>query len=141
MVIIGILIALIAQDTTNKLWNKNNCMVIQELKEVEKIVNPNTHLEALIGANRYLILKFYTQTCPPCKKLQTKLEEMRKQGLLNDVFILSIDAKEYPQLVESYKVKSVPAIFVLKDGKVLYNAVGIDEVNYLFEKLLPQYEY
>ena len=58
------------------------------------------------------ILKFYSKTCGPCKVMSKRLEEL-KNVEIQEIDILDEDSEE---LVNKYKVTSIPTIIILNDG-------------------------
>lgn len=71
------------------------------------------------------VLKFYSQSCSPCKLIQPILEA-KSEG----AFILrEIDIEKHEDLVELYDIMKVPTLVVLDDdGFEVERAVGIPEI-------------
>lgn len=80
---------------------------------------------------RFIIIKFSTEWCPPCKKLQEvtkKLEDERK-----DVFVLEIDAEKSFQLSRDpmFDIFSVPVMFLFDKGIFVRKIDGYIELESL----------
>lgn len=71
------------------------------------------------------ILKFYSNTCAPCKAMGKKLEELK------DVEIQDIDIadEDNESLLDEWKVRAVPTIIVLaEDNTLLAEFKGITPI-------------
>lgn len=64
------------------------------------------------------IIKFYSDTCGPCKVLDSNL---KKAG----IEYVSIDANSDSSLVEKYKIRAVPTLIKEDNGVELSRHVGI----------------
>ena len=65
------------------------------------------------------ILKFYATWCGPCKQQA----EILKQ--LEGVEVQSINIEENEELVDKFKIRSVPTIIILKNDTEVYRHVGL----------------
>lgn len=75
------------------------------------------------------ILKFYSKTCGPCKVMSKRLEEL-KNVEIQEIDILDEDSEE---LVNKYKVTSIPTIIVLNDGEPVAQFKGIASIDKIQE--------
>lgn len=71
------------------------------------------------------ILKFYSETCGPCKVMSKKLAELKNV----EVQEVDIADEANEDLLDEHKIKAVPTIVVLaEDGSSLARFVGITPV-------------
>lgn len=75
------------------------------------------------------ILKFYATWCGPCKHQA----EILKQ--LEGVEVESVDIEENDDLVDKYKIMSVPTVIILKEGKEIIRHVGLTQLSELKKDL------
>ncbi|WP_456419439.1 thioredoxin family protein [Methanocaldococcus infernus] len=66
------------------------------------------------------ILVFTTEYCHYCKMLKPYLEKLKEEGYN----VVIIDANENRELAEKFNVFAVPAVFYIKDGKVVDKTIG-----------------
>ena len=78
-----------------------------------------------------IMLDFNATWCAPCIRMSQVLEEMKDEE--HDVTVIKINADQNQNLVSSYKVKSLPTIVFLKNGKEHSRHVGFKSKNQLIE--------
>ena len=69
------------------------------------------------------VLLFYKKTCPNCKALEKMLDKFFTAN--PEVAYLRIDSEESPEAMKAFETERVPALFVLKNGKVAAKKVGL----------------
>lgn len=69
------------------------------------------------------VLKFYSTTCPPCKKLSPITKQIAKEN--PEVSFIGIDIKESIETTKDYEVKSVPTLIFIKDGEEVNRLIGL----------------
>ncbi|WNE41490.1 MAG: Thiol:disulfide interchange protein DsbD [Mycoplasmataceae bacterium] len=92
--------------------------VINSVEEILEFISEKK------SSYRFIIIKFSTEWCPPCKKIKEvtkRLEEERK-----DVFIIEIDAEKSFQLSRDpmFDVFSVPTMFLFDKGSFVRKING-----------------
>jgi thiol-disulfide isomerase/thioredoxin len=60
------------------------------------------------------VLYFTADWCSPCERTRPVAEELKREGLINFVFV---DADIEVELLEQFSVKSVPTYILLEDGR------------------------
>lgn len=79
------------------------------------------------------ILDFHADWCGPCQMFKPTVDEFEK--LHPEVKITRVNIDEEEELAEKYGVSGIPCLVVLKDGKEVNRAVGVQSLKKL-EKLL-----
>ncbi len=71
-----------------------------------------------------VMVDFYADWCPPCRTLAPRLEELAAEYAGRAV-VAKVDVDENGELASEYGVRGIPALFVIKDGEVVEDAVGL----------------
>lgn len=66
------------------------------------------------------ILKFYSKTCGPCRVISNILKKV------TDISVIDIDIADEAndELVDKYKIKSIPTLIVTDDGDNIYTEIS-----------------
>jgi len=90
---------------------------MKEIKDVKA-------LETLLNQDKPVLLDFYADWCGPCQVLLPTVEKLAEK-YEKDFEIRKVNVDKNPQLAQQFKVRSIPALFVLKDKKVEKSLVGL----------------
>ncbi|TVY12317.1 thioredoxin family protein [Candidatus Phytoplasma pini] len=79
-------------------------------------------LENIINQKKKLLVDFFANWCPPCRKLISVLdEEMPK---IKDIYLIKIDIDLHPDLATKYKIKSLPTLILFSEGEEKKRTTG-----------------
>ncbi|MBP3325111.1 MAG: thioredoxin [Coprococcus sp.] len=87
---------------------------------IKKIVNNN--MDEATKA-KLAVVDFSATWCGPCRMLEPVLEEI-SEDLAGKAEFYNADVDENMKLAMQYDVQSVPALIIMKDGKVADRTVG-----------------
>jgi len=91
-----------------------------------KMLNLQTYQEQIENQTGVNVIKFGADWCGPCRAYAPILEETAKSaGNKADFFEVNVDSE--PELSAKFNVRSVPATFILKNGKVLKSMIGVQD--------------
>lgn len=68
-----------------------------------------------------VLADFWATWCGPCKQMAPILDEVAEE---TGTRLVKLDVQEHQELVETFGVKNVPTLMLLKDGKPRYALVG-----------------
>jgi putative thioredoxin len=89
-----------------------------------------------------VVVDLWAEWCGPCKTLGPILEKVIDETE-GKVVLAKVDVDANPQVSQAFQVQSIPAVYVLKDGKVVDGFVGAQpeaNVRQFVEGLLPSAE-
>lgn len=82
-------------------------------------VNDNDFKKEVFEAGEKVLVDFYADWCGPCKMIAPVLEE-----LADTVKVCKVNVDQAPVTTQMFAISSIPALFVIKDGKIVNQAVG-----------------
>ncbi|MBM3805768.1 MAG: tetratricopeptide repeat protein [Actinobacteria bacterium] len=89
-----------------------------------------------------VIIDLWAQWCGPCKTLGPILEKLTN-ATNGKVILAKVDVDKCPQVAQAFQVQSIPAVYAMKDGKIIDGFVGAQSenvVNQFIKNLLPEPE-
>lgn len=84
-------------------------------------INKNNY-EQIINSGKTVLLDFYADWCGPCRMVSPIVEEISNEN--TQVAVGKINVDEEPELAAAFSVTSIPMLVVMKDGKIVNQAVG-----------------
>ncbi len=99
-----------------------------------KEINETQFDQEVLKSDLPVLVDFWAPWCGPCKMLGPVLEEVAaaKEGSLK---IVKVNVDENQELAQKYEVMGIPAMFLIKDGKVIDNYTGAMNKQVLSDKL------
>ena len=86
-----------------------------------------------------VLVDFYADWCGPCKRMMPTLDSLATK-LDGKVTVAKVNVDESPSLSEEYQIRSIPALFVFKDGAVVNQSLGSKTESQLMELVGEQGE-
>ncbi len=81
-----------------------------------------------------VLVDFWAEWCGPCRMLAPTFEKLA-QNFGNDITFAKVDVDELPDLAGRYGVRSIPTLILIREGKVVETAVGLQSYQKLAEML------
>ena len=79
--------------------------------------------EKAIAGDQAVLVDFWATWCGPCRMIAPVIEEVAAE-FDGRAVVGEVDVDEEPGLAQRFGVMSIPTLIVLKDGKVVEQAVG-----------------
>lgn len=74
------------------------------------------------NSDKTVLLDFYADWCGPCRMVSPIVDEIASEN--PQYLVGKINVDEQPELAAAFGVSSIPMLAVLKDGKMVNQAVG-----------------
>ncbi|MDA0285849.1 MAG: tetratricopeptide repeat protein [Actinobacteria bacterium] len=87
-----------------------------------------------------VVIDLWAQWCGPCKTLGPILEKLTA-ATNGKVILAKVDVDSCPQVAQAFQVQSIPAVYAMKDGKIVDGFVGAQSENVVsqfIKNLLPE---
>lgn len=78
-----------------------------------------------LAEGKTLVVDFWAEWCGPCRQLGPILEEVGK-AMGDKVKIVKMNVDEAPDTAAGYGIRSIPTMFLFKDGKQIDTKIGLN---------------
>ena len=89
---------------------------------------------AEVTSKGVVLVDFWATWCGPCRMLGPILEQVAAE-IGDEAVIAKVNVEEEQALAAKFGVRSIPAIFILKDGEVVKDFVGVKDKSTLISAL------
>ena len=96
-----------------------------ESVEVKIEVNDDSFEEKVIrqSANVWVVVDFWAEWCMPCRMLGPVLEKIAEE-YKGKLVLAKVEVDKNPKISQMYRISSIPAVKIFRDGKVVDEFVG-----------------
>ncbi|HYQ58160.1 MAG TPA: thioredoxin [Draconibacterium sp.] len=114
--VFAVLIALIAVNY----FRMKNAKPVANSKRIKVLNNKNFKAATKRGV---VLLDFWAPWCGPCKIIAPTLNEIADSQ--TDFMVAKVNVDHNQQLAQKFKVRNIPTMLILKDGKEAGRIVGV----------------
>ena len=86
-------------------------------------VNKQNFQQEVMGGDKPVLMDFWAGWCGPCRMLSPIVDEIAEER--EDIKVVKVNVDEEPELAMQFQVMSIPSLFVLKDGKIVAQSLGV----------------
>lgn len=76
----------------------------------------------VMDSDKTVLLDFWASWCGPCRMVAPVVEEIAKEH--PDIKVGKVNVDEQPELARQFNIMSIPTLVVMKNGKIVNQAVG-----------------
>jgi len=87
------------------------------------IIGTKDNLDSLISNGKTTLIDFWAPWCGPCKTLGPLLDIIAGEN--PEIQIIKVDVDENSELSSQYGIRSIPAVFIFKNGEKTDMFVGM----------------
>ena len=80
------------------------------------------------------VVKFWATWCGPCKKMEPTIKQLESEFTM--MKFISVDVDQVPSLAQKFRIRTLPTILLLRDGKEIERVTGMslmDPLRKLFQ--------
>ena len=85
-------------------------------------INNNNFQDEVMHSEKLVLLDFWASWCGPCRMVSPIVDEIAAER--GDIKVGKINVDEQPELAARFGVMSIPTLVVMKEGKIVNQAVG-----------------
>ena len=86
-------------------------------------INKTNFQNEVINSEKPVLLDFWASWCGPCRMVGPIVDEIAAER--DDLKVGKVNVDEQPELAGQFGVMSIPTLVVMKNGKVINQAVGV----------------
>ena len=98
------------------------------------IVNRENFEQEVLKSEKKVLIDFYADWCGPCHMMSPVVEKFAQEH--PEYKVAKVDVDHEPELAASFKIESIPALFVVEHGRIVNQTVGVRTKEELLELLL-----
>ena len=85
-------------------------------------IDRNNFQSEVLDSDRPVLLDFWAPWCTPCRMVGPILDEIA--GERSDIKVAKVNVDEKPELDGKFGVMSIPTLVVVKEGRIVQQAMG-----------------
>ena len=103
--------------------NENEIVNVKTKTSKIVVVTSETFEKEVINCKKPVLIDFYADWCPPCKKLSPIVEKVANEN--SNVKFVKINIDDEEELANKYNISSIPTLLLIKNGEEIERSVGL----------------
>ena len=96
-------------------------------------INQDNFQNEVMNSDKPVLLDFWAPWCGPCRMVIPIMEEIARERA--DIKVGKVNVDEQPELASRFGVMSIPTLVVMKEGKIVNQALGARPKNAILSML------
>lgn len=131
MIVIGIVIILVGALIFMARARMKNIPSVEDHEKIITLSDSNFNNQV---KNKIILVDFWASWCAPCRMMAPVLNDVAKE-LNGNMHVGKVNIEKYQSLANKYKVRSIPTIILLKNGKEVNRFVGFKNKDFLLKQI------
>ena len=85
-------------------------------------IDKNNFQNEVIHSEKPVLLDFWAPWCGPCRMVVPIVDEIAAER--QDIKVGKVNVDEQPELASQFRITSIPTLVVMKEGKIVNQAMG-----------------
>ena len=98
------------------------------------VVTDESFVQDVLHSNLPAVVDFWSSTCAPCQVMGGLLNELGPQ-YADRIQIFKANVEQSPEIAEQYRIRSIPTLVFLRNGREVDRIVGLLPLNPLRARL------
>ena len=131
LIVIGIVIVTVFVFRTIAMAQMKKTPMVADHEKVLTLTEQNFQQKT---KGKVVLVDFWASWCAPCRIMAPVLNDVASE-LNGNLHIGKVDIQQYQSLANQFKVRSIPTMIMLKNGKEINRFVGVKSKEFLLKEM------
>lgn len=131
LIIIGVVIIAVYIFRTIAMAQMKKTPMVTDHEKVVTLTEQNFQQKT---KGKVVLVDFWASWCAPCRMMAPVLNDVASE-LNGNSHVGKVDIQQYQSLANQFKVRSIPTLILLKNGKEVNRFVGIKSKDFLLKEI------